>query len=121
MRREDDGGAVRHLVQLLDEHRAHVAQPLDDMPVVHHLVTHEDRRAEQHDRPLDDVDGAIDAGAEPARVGEAELHAPPPARSRRHSRNASKIMSAAPTVIAASAMLNAGFELPQWTWMKSTT
>ncbi len=42
--------------------------------VVHDFVAHVDRRAEQHHRPLDDIDGAIDAGAEAARVGEQNLH-----------------------------------------------
>ena len=47
MRGEDDRGAVRHLVELVDEHRAELAQALDHVHVVHHLVAHVDRRAEQ--------------------------------------------------------------------------
>ena len=80
VRGEDHRGAVRHLVELLDEHGAEAAQPLDDVAVVHHFVTHVDRRAEQLDRALDDVDGAIDAGAEAARIGEQDLHATPSSR-----------------------------------------
>jgi hypothetical protein len=62
--------AVRHFVKLLDEHRAELAQAVHDVAVVDHLVAHVDRRAEQLQRPFDDVDGAIDAGAEAAGIGE---------------------------------------------------
>ena len=66
---EDHGGAVGHFVQLLDEHRANGAQAVDHIFVVHHLVAHVDRRAEQIDGALHDVDGTVDAGAETARIG----------------------------------------------------
>ena len=69
VRAEDHRGAVRHLVQFLDEHRADGAQPIHHVFVVDHLVAHIDRRAEQVDGALDDVDGAVDAGAESARIG----------------------------------------------------
>ena len=111
---EDHGRTVGYVVELLDEHRAHAAQAIDDEAVVHDLVTHVDRRTEQHDRALDDVDRTVDAGAESARIGEQHLHA--------RCRNASRIRSAAPMVIALSAMLNAGkYAPPQCAWMKSTT
>ena len=74
VRAEDHGGAVRHLVELLDEDRAQRPQPLDHEPVVHHLVTHVYRRAEERDRALDDVDRAVDAGAEAARIGQQDPH-----------------------------------------------
>ena len=74
VRAENHRRVVRHFVQLFDEHRAEAAQPLDDVAVVHDLVTHVDRRAEQLERALDDVDRAIDAGAETARIGEQDLH-----------------------------------------------
>ena len=74
MRGEDHRRAVRHLVELLDEHRAQRAQALDDVAVVHDFVAHVDRRAEQLERALDDVDRAIDAGAETARIGEQDPH-----------------------------------------------
>ena len=64
-------------------------------------MAHVDRRAEELDGALDDVDGAVHAGAEAAGIGEQDLHA-------RFSLNASRISSAAPTVMALSAMLNAG-------------
>ena len=129
VRREDDRRAVRHFVEFLHEHRAHAAQPLDDMTVVDHLVAHEDRRAVELDRTLDDVDGAVDSGTEATRVGEAQLQGAPcplpsrdAARPRRQSRKASSSISPAPTEIAMSAMLKAGkYAPPQCAWMKSTT
>ena len=72
--REDYRRAVGHLVELVDEHRAELAQPLDHVHVVHDFVAHVDRRAEQRDGALDDVDRAIDAGAESTGVGEQDLH-----------------------------------------------
>ena len=98
----------RHLRELLDEYRAQGAQPLHHVAVVHHLVAHVDRRPEELERTLDDIDGAVDAGAEAARIGEQYLHQ---ARSRacaRLSRQASSSSSAAPMVMAESATLKAG-------------
>ncbi len=73
MRAEDHGGAIGHFVQLLDEHRAVGAQLVDDIAVVHDFVPHVDRRAERFQRALDDGDGAIDAGAEAAGIGEQDV------------------------------------------------
>ena len=106
MRAEDHRGAVRHLVELLDEHRAARAQPVDDEAVVHDFVPHVDRRAEQLEGALDDLDGAVDAGAEPARIGEQDLHVPLPPSTL--LAEASRISRTAPIVIALSATLNAG-------------
>ena len=88
-------------------------QVVDDELVVHDLVAHVDRRAELRERLLDDRDGAIDAGAEAARIGEQDVHhrrsfAVARRRSRVRWRKLSRISSAAPTVIALSATLNAG-------------
>jgi hypothetical protein len=77
------------------------------MAVVHHLVTHVDGRSKEFERPLDDVDGAIDACAEAARIGEQYLHQTGPG-VRRLSSSASRRSSAAPTVMEESATLNAG-------------
>jgi hypothetical protein len=74
VRGEDDRGAIGHLVEFIDEHRAELAQPLDHVHVMHHLVPHVDRRAEHPDGALDDVDGAIDAGTESTGVGEQDFH-----------------------------------------------
>ena len=40
---------------------------------MHDLVAHVDRRAELRERALDDLDRAIDAGAEAARLGEQDV------------------------------------------------
>ncbi len=67
---EDGHRARRDLVQLVDEHRATGAQVLHDVPVVHDFVTHIDRRAVFLQRPLDDLDRPLDAGAETAGLGQ---------------------------------------------------
>ena len=74
VRAEDHGGAVGDLLELLDEHRALLAQVLDHPAVVHHLVAHVDGRAEHGECALDDLDRAVDAGAEAAWVGEENIH-----------------------------------------------
>ena len=62
-----DRPVVRHLVELVDEHRAEVSQAVDDEAVVDDFVPHIDRRAEALERELDDLDRPVDAGAEAAR------------------------------------------------------
>ena len=74
VRAEDHGGAIGYLVQVLDEDRAIGAQLLDHVAVVHDLVAHVDRRALGFQRALDDGDGAVDAGAEAAGIGEQDVH-----------------------------------------------
>ncbi len=66
--------AVRYLAQFIDEHRAARTQAIHHVAVMHHLVAHVDRRAEQLQRALDDLDGAIDAGTEAARIGKQDFH-----------------------------------------------
>ena len=61
------------LVELVDKHRALGAQAVDHVLVVHHFVTDVDRCAEQRQRPLDDGDGAFDAGAEAARARQQDV------------------------------------------------
>ncbi len=101
---ENDGGAIGHLVQFIDEHRADGAQPVHHVLVMNDLMPHVDGCAEQHHRPLNDVDGAVHAGAESARIGQEDLHQ----FFRLASRKASNNRHAAPTVMAESATLNAG-------------
>src|SRR5690606_29853036 len=72
---EDDDDVVRHLIQLFDEYRASGTQILDHELVVHHFMAHVDRRTEHFQRAVDDLDGAIDACAEAAGVGEFDMHA----------------------------------------------
>ena len=114
VRAEDDGCAVRHGIQLVHEHGAEAAQPVDHELVVHDLVADVDRRAEELDRPLDDVDRAIDAGTEPPRIREQHLHGAV-AFFRPLTNSASMISMIAPVVIPMSATLNAGKKCsPQW-------
>ena len=111
VRAEDHGAAGGHLVQLLDEHRALGAQVVDHEPVVHDLVAHVDRRAELRERALDDRDGAVDAGAEAARIGEQDVHqgsAIDCAPARCAGRRLSDDQQRRADVIAVSATLNAG-------------
>src|SRR5690606_3662548 len=74
VRAEDHGGAVAHLVELLDEDRAALLEVVDHVAVVDDLVPHVDRRTQRLDRSLDDVGRAIVAGAEAAGVGEDDVH-----------------------------------------------
>ncbi len=64
----------RDLMQVLDEHRALGLQAFDHVFVMHDLMPHIDRRTVLLQRALDDLDGAHDAGAEPARLGQNDLH-----------------------------------------------
>ena len=70
---EDHGGVVGHLVQLVDEVRALGAQRLHHVAVVDDLLAHVDRRGAHLQRELDDVDRAVDAGAEAAGPGQHDL------------------------------------------------
>jgi hypothetical protein len=71
--REHQRGARRHVGQVLDEDRALGLEVVDDVGVVHDLVAHVDGRAELLQRALDDLDGAVDAGAEAARLREQDF------------------------------------------------
>ena len=77
------GRSSGHLVELVDEHRAQVAQPVDDEAVVDDLVADIDRRAEPLERQLDDLDGAVDAGAEAARRRDQDAQGEGGCRHRR--------------------------------------
>jgi hypothetical protein len=61
-----------NLVQLLDEDGALLFQGFDHMTIVDDLVAHIDRRAVALERPLDDLDGAVDTGAKTARRGQID-------------------------------------------------
>ncbi len=62
--------AGRDLLERVDEDRALVAQVADHVVVVDDLVAHVDRRAELRERALDDLDRAVHARAEAARLRE---------------------------------------------------
>ncbi|MNV28603.1 hypothetical protein D3C71_1198000 [compost metagenome] len=71
--REHDDGARGRVVQFIDEDRALGAQVFHHIAVVDDLMAHVDRGAMQFDRALDDVDGAVHAGTEAARLGQHDF------------------------------------------------
>ena len=73
VRAEHHRGALRYFRQILDEHGALGAQIVHYIFVVHDFVTDVDRRAVKLQRALDDLDGAVYAGAEAARDWRAGL------------------------------------------------
>ena len=123
VRGEDHGAPVGHLGQLVDEDRAQPPQPLDHVSVVNDFVAHVDRRSEQLAAPA----RRCRWHGRRRRRSRADWRAVPASscasvRVARLSRQASKSSTAAPTVMAESATLNAGkYALPACTWMKSTT
>jgi hypothetical protein len=62
----------RDFVQFLDEDRALGLQAFHDIAVVHDLVAHIDRRAIGLQRQHDDLDRAVDTGAEAARAAQSD-------------------------------------------------
>ena len=73
VRGEDDGGALGHLVGLVDEDRTALLQGVDDVLVVHDLLADVDRRAVELQGLLDGHHGPVDAGAVAARRREEDL------------------------------------------------
>ncbi len=71
---EHGDGAFRHLVELIDEDRATLAQILDHMAVMDDFVPHIDRRTVFDERPLHDIDRADDARAEAAGLSQEDTH-----------------------------------------------
>jgi hypothetical protein len=70
VRAEHQGRTVGHIVQFFDEDGTPTLQILDHEAVVHDFMAHVDRCAEELERTIDDLDGAIDACAETAGIGE---------------------------------------------------
>ncbi len=64
MRRKDHAGAGRSLVQLVDEHGAHVLEALHDEAVMNDLVAYIDGRSILLKRQLHDANRAIHTSAE---------------------------------------------------------
>src|SRR5207244_2275322 len=73
--REHADRALRHLVLVVHEHSAELLEPADDVVVVHDVVTDVDRWAVLVEELLDDLDRAVDAGAEGAWRGEQDAAA----------------------------------------------
>ncbi len=67
MRAEDHPRACGNLRQFLDENRSGLPQFIDDVPIVHDLLTHVHGRAVHIEDDLDHIDGPHHPGAESAR------------------------------------------------------
>ena len=70
---ENGHRALGNVGEFLDEDRALGAQGFDDVAVVDDFVADVDRRPEHFQRALDDLDRALDAGAEPAGLRQKDL------------------------------------------------
>src|SRR6476619_4770117 len=82
--RAENGDAVRRdFGQILDELGAARLQRIDDPFVVHNFVPHVDRGAVLLQSALNDLDGAHNPRAKPARLSKNHSHPPPPLTPRR--------------------------------------
>ena len=72
VRREDADRTLGNVVLVVDEDGAERLEPADDVVVVDDVVADVDRRPVLLEQPLDDLDRAVDAGAERARSGEQD-------------------------------------------------
>ena len=82
VRGEDQDRTVRHFADLFNEDGAALAQAVDHVAVVHHFVTHINRRAVNLQRVFNNADSAVYTGAEAARVSQQDLHFRPPVQDR---------------------------------------
>ena len=71
---EDDGGAVRDLVQLFYKYRAFADQVVYHVTVVDDFVTHIDGCGKYFQGTFYDLDGTVYTGTEPAWIGEVDIH-----------------------------------------------
>ncbi len=78
MRRENQDRAVRHFAYLLDKNRAALAQAVYHIAVMHHFMTHINRRAVQGQRVFDNADCTVNASTKPTRVSQQDLHSTSP-------------------------------------------
>ena len=76
----------RHFVELVDEHRAPLAQVFDHVSVVHDLMANVDWRAELGQRTLHNLDRALHARAEAPGLGQHDLNHPTPPNFRQRYR-----------------------------------
>ena len=72
--RQHERRAGGHLVDVVDEDHALLAEPVDDELVVHDLVVAVHGRLERLDHPRQGLDRHLDARAEPAGLGEQHRH-----------------------------------------------
>ena len=71
---EDHDGIIRHLRQFIDEDRSAGAKVVDNVTVVHHLMTHINRAAEDFEGAIHYVDRPVYTGTKPSGVGEYDVH-----------------------------------------------
>jgi hypothetical protein len=69
MRAEDRNATFRNLVYFVDEMGAFGAQPIDNVAIVHDLMADIDRWPIFLQRPLDNLDRALDPGTKTSRLG----------------------------------------------------
>ena len=74
MRAENGHGAVRHLVEFLDETGALTLQRINDVTVMHDFVAHIDRLTIFFERMLHDVDRPDDSSAKAPRLCKNDTH-----------------------------------------------
>src|SRR3546814_882907 len=75
MRGKHHNGARRRFVQFVDENGALLPQVLNHIAVMDNFVPHINWRAMQLERPLDNIDGAVDTGAKPPGLGQYDVDA----------------------------------------------
>ena len=73
MRGQHERRTGRHVVDVVDEDHALLAETVDDEPVVHDLVVAVHGRLEDPNHPRQRLDRHLDAGAEAPRFGEQDL------------------------------------------------
>jgi len=78
VRAVEDDGVRGNLVNVIDEDDAALFEAFDDVAIVNDLVVDVKRSAEDLQSTFETVDGHIDAGTKPARIGEDDFHANPP-------------------------------------------
>ena len=77
---EDDDGALRHVVEVIDGDGASCFQVGDDVRVVDDLVFDVDGRAVAPEGAFDDFDGPHNAGAEASGAAQVDVQAVAPRR-----------------------------------------
>ena len=72
MSRKYDGPVIRTFIQFFHENGAHMLESGDDMLIVDDFVADIDRRTPFGQSLFNNLNGAIDPGAKPARCGEKD-------------------------------------------------
>ena len=59
---------IGNFIQLIDKYRTPCAQVIDNKLIVHHFMTHVDRRAKGFKGTIDNIDSAVDTGTKTAGI-----------------------------------------------------